>query len=317
LAEIPSLARHADALTLAASHDVTVLLTGPTGTGKTYLARLIHEHSSRQDKMLMVVPCGALAPTLIESELFGHVKGAFTGADHNKTGKFEAVGGGTLLLDEIDALALDQQVKLLRVLETGAYEPVGSNETRQSRARILAASNLDLEEAMADGRFREDLYYRLNLLTLHLEPLNRRRQDIAALVRGMTDRFSAKFDKPLLSVHRETLRALEAFPWPGNIRQLENVIQQAVLISSGAELLPQHLPRQIRDHVQATQPLSIVPAPVGELVRNRDEHERCIIEMALHQSHNCRSRAANALGISRATLYNKMRKYGIPRVRMY
>src|SRR5262249_11352223 len=157
----------------------------------------IHEHSPRKNQRMMVVPCGALAANLIESELFGHARGAFTGADRSKVGKFEAVGSGTLLLDEIDTLGLEHQAKLLRVIETGAYEPVGSNDTAICKARIIAASNWNLEEAVAQGKFREDLYYRLNVLALHLEPLKERPQDIAPLTRGMVAYFSNKFDKEL------------------------------------------------------------------------------------------------------------------------
>jgi two-component system response regulator HydG len=319
LSHTPSLLHMSEPLTLAAAHDVTVLLTGETGTGKTHLARLIHQHSTRSAERLLVVPCGALAPNLIESELFGHVKGAFTGADRPKVGKFEAVGKGTLLLDEIDALGLEQQAKLLRVIETGAYEPVGSNETKVCSARIIAASNWDLEQAVAEGKFRQDLYYRLNVLSFYLPPLRERVEDVRSLARGMVAYFSKKFKKELFGIHPEALLALEAFPWPGNIRQLENVIQQAVLMSAGPELLKHHLPQPIREAEPAPRLNGTTPSAVASassLAQHREQQERYAIERALAESNNCRSRAASALGISRVTLYNKMKKYGIPKVRV-
>ncbi|HJT76440.1 MAG TPA: sigma 54-interacting transcriptional regulator, partial [Gemmataceae bacterium] len=289
----PSLEGLAEPLALAAAHEVTVLLTGETGTGKTHLAGLIHAHSPRRAQRLLVIPCGALAASLIESELFGHAKGAFTGADRPKPGKFEAAGEGTILLDEVDTLGLEQQAKLLRVIETGQYEPVGSNDTKVCRARIVAASNWDLEEAVAQGKFRQDLYYRLNVLALHLPPLRERPQDVGPLARGMAARFNRKFNKGLFDISPEALAALEAFPWPGNIRQLENVVQQAVLMSSGPELLVRHLPQPVRDAAAAPRvpPPAAAPAD-GSLAANRDQHERTVIERTLEEHNNCRSRAA-------------------------
>jgi two-component system response regulator HydG len=309
LAQTPSLLPLVDRVALAASHDVTVLLNGETGTGKTFLARLLHEHSPRQEHRFLNVPCGALSANLVESEFFGHAKGAFTGADRPKVGKFAAVGEGTLLLDEIDTLGLEQQATLLRVIETGEFEPVGSIETQKCRARLIVASNIDLEDAVERGRFRPDLYFRLNVMSFHLPALRERVQDIAPLARGMAARFNRKFNKDLFDMHPEALAALEAFPWPGNIRQLENVIQHAVLVSSGPEMLLRHLPPAIQDHAE----ISGEPTPaIGDTLHHqRDVIERNVIQRALMSHGFSRTRAADALGISRVTLYKKMKKYGL------
>jgi transcriptional regulator with PAS, ATPase and Fis domain len=309
LVQTPSLLPLVERLALAAEHDVTVLLTGETGTGKTHLARLMHDCSNRRKQPFVTVPCGAITPNLVESAFFGHVKGAFTGAVDRKVGKFEAAGEGTLLLDEIDTLPLEQQASLLRVIETGEFEPVGSNETKYCRARIIVASNWDLEDAVRTNRFRQDLYYRLNVIAFHIQPLRERVQDIVPLVRGMVARFSTRFRKDLFDIHPRTIDALEAFSWPGNIRQLENVLQQAVLICRGPELLIEHLPQAVREHQPAVR---MVPVEQPDSLRhNREATERQVIVRALATNGYNRSRTALALGISRVTLYKKMRAYGL------
>ncbi|HEY2785851.1 MAG TPA: sigma 54-interacting transcriptional regulator [Fimbriiglobus sp.] len=306
----PSLAPMVEQMEIAAAHDVTVLIEGETGTGKTHLAKLIHDCSNRAPNRFLVVGCGALTGNLIASEFFGHVKGSFTGADATKVGKFAAAGEGTLLLDEIDTLTLDHQANLLRVIETGEYEPVGSTETQVCRARIVAATNWNLNEAVERGTFRRDLYYRLHVIAFRIPPLRERPQDIGPLVRGMMARYSAKFGKKLFGIHPDALRAMEAFPWPGNIRQLENVIQQSVLTATGSELRPNHLPPAILVKHGT-------PTPVGgngylnSLAQNRESTERAVIIRALEKVSFSRTRAAAALGVSRVTLYKKMKKYGL------
>lgn len=317
LAQTPSLLPLVERVALAATHEVTVLLTGETGTGKTYIARLIHEHSPRASHRFLTVSCGALSDNLVESEFFGHVRGAFTGADRPKVGKFAAVGHGTLLLDEIDSLSLEQQATLLRVIETGEFEPVGSIETQKCTSRLIVASNLDLEEAVGRGRFRPDLYFRLNVMSFHLPPLRERVQDISHLARGMAARFNRKFRKDLFDISPEAMAALESFSWPGNVRQLENAVQHAVLISRGPELLLSHLPQAMQDHAQLAQTSGPRGGATGNgnghgvesLHHQRDQTERNVIQRALISHGYSRSRAAESLGISRVTLYKKMKKY--------
>jgi DNA-binding NtrC family response regulator len=316
LACTPSLLPMVECLVLAALHDVTVLMTGETGTGKTFLARLMHDCSSRRSEPFLTVPCGAQPVTLIESVFFGHVKGAFTGADRNKEGKFAAAGRGTLLLDEIDTLPLEAQAGLLRVIETGEYEPVGSNQTLRCQARLIVASNWDLEEATRQGRFRTDLYYRLNVMSFHLPPLRERVEDIEPLVRAMAARCNRRFRKDLFDIHPEALAALESFDWPGNIRQLENIVQQAVLMSKGPELRLEDLPALVREGRKAA--VNGHPAAKETLEDSRRNAEKAVILRAL-QAHNFnRTQTARALGISRVTLFKKMKTYGLsapPRTR--
>ncbi len=308
----PSLTAMVEQLCIAAAHDVTVLIEGETGTGKTFLAKLIHDCSARKPHRFLVVACGTLSGNLIASEFFGHAKGSFTGAEGAKVGKFAAAGEGSILLDEIDTLGLEHQANLLRVIETGEFEPVGSNETQVSKARIIAATNWNLADAVERGTFRRDLYYRLHVISFHLPPLRHRPEDIGPLVRGMVARYATKFGKKLFGICPEALRALESFPWPGNIRQLENVLQQAVLVSAGNELKLHHLAPLI--HARAEAPTAAQPAPGsfgGTLKQSRESTERSNILRALEKAGQSRTRAAQLLGVSRVTLYKKMKKYGL------
>jgi DNA-binding NtrC family response regulator len=304
-------------LSAAATHDVTVLLNGETGTGKTHLARLLHEHSSRGEHPFVMVPCGAQPAELFESALFGHVKGAFTGAHQSRAGKFAAAGKGTILLDEIETLSLEQQAALLRIIETGEYELVGSNQTLRSEARLIVASNCDLEDAVERGQFRQDLFYRLSVMEFHLPPLRERTSDIPLLARGFAARFAAQFRKPIVDIAPEVLQTLAAFPWPGNVRQLENAIQQAVLLCQGSDLTLLDLPDVIRRQLVwrtgiTAAPTTIAARPVPlHMVRNRAEYERELIQKTLETCNHNRSSTARALGISRVTLYKKLKQYDL------
>lgn len=311
--DTPSLAPMVEQLGIAAAHDVPVLIEGDAGTGKTFLARLVHDCSPRRDNRFLISSCGTLSGNQVASEFFGHIPGAFTGADLAKLGKFAAAEEGTILLDEIDALGPEHQANLVRVIETGEFEPVGGTETQICRARIIAATNGSLTDAVERGTFRRDLYYRLHVLSFHLPPLRHRPEDIGPLARGMVARYGTKFGKRLYRVSPEALRALEAFPWPGNIRQLENVLQQAVLTSSGNELKLHHLPPLVTTS-QADVPTAVVPTLNGyggTLKESRAAMERANILRALERAGQSRTRAAQLLGISRVTLYKKMGKYGL------
>jgi len=294
-----------------APQDTTILLGGETGSGKTRLAGVIHRLSPRRDKPLLTVNCGALAANLIESEMFGHVKGAFTGADTNRIGKFTEVGRGTLFLDEIDCLPPVLQAKLLRAVEDRVFEPVGSNKTQPLQARLISASNRPLDQEVASGRFRADLYYRLNVVAFNLPPLRERVEGIPHLATSFLAEFGRRAGRLGLTIAPEALRALEAHSWPGNIRELRNVIERAVALSDGPSIQIEDLPDTFRDP-GPTITLKLEPPPSqSTLAAFKDEVERAQITAALVRSGNNRLRAAAELGISRMTLYKKLHKLGL------
>ena len=294
-----------------APQDTTILLGGETGSGKTRLAGVIHRLSPRRDKPLLTVNCGALAANLIESEMFGHVKGAFTGADTNRIGKFTEVGRGTLFLDEIDSLPPVLQAKLLRAVEDRVFEPVGSNKTQPLQARLISASNRPLDQEVASGRFRADLYYRLNVVAFNLPPLRERVEGVAQLATAFLAEFGRRAGRLGLTIAPAAIRALEAHSWPGNIRELRNVIERAVALSDGPTIQIEDLPDAFRDP-GPTITLKLEPPPSqSTLAASKNEVERTQITAALERNGNNRLRAAAELGISRMTLYKKLHKLGL------
>ncbi len=307
----PSFFSVLDDLVRVAHRDVTLLLVGETGTGKTTLARFIHLRSQRSDKPFQNLACGALPNDLIESELFGHVRGAFTGADRNKIGRFQAAGLGTLLLDEIDVLDPKQQAKLLKVIETGEYEMVGSTESRMSEARLIVASNVNLEELMKKSQFRSDLYYRLNVLEFRLPALRDRPLDIVPLAMDFADEFCREHQIGIRRVHRDFLAALRRYRWPGNLRELKNHVRRAVLFCEGDELTLSDLSDSItRSNFEPNGHVKDVAR--GWTLADRIAcSERELLEQALKANGNNRTRTARALGISRVGLYKKLRRLGM------
>ncbi|MEY3458557.1 MAG: Transcriptional regulatory protein ZraR [Planctomycetota bacterium] len=312
----PELRQMLKRLEVAARHSVTILLIGETGSGKTHLANLIHAMSPRASEPFLHVACGALPGELIESELFGHVKGAFTSAHADKDGKFIAAGNGTILLDEIDVLTPDQQVKLLRVIEQGEFEPVGSNRTLKVKARIIAASNLQLQPLVEQGRFRPDLYYRLNTLSFIIPPLRKRLPDIEPLARYFVHHHAGQLGIDILDVEDEFIERLLQYPWPGNVRELENAIRSAVIYSQHGRMtsdcLPTHIVAGNAGPANDPSVSGFFSVRRGESLENRMEvTEKEMIEQALLKNNFSRTNTARHLGISRVTLYNKMRKYGM------
>ena len=284
-----------------APSDANVLITGEHGTGKEVVARALHRASSRADSPLVTVNVGGLSEGVFAAELFGHVKGAFTDAKVDRVGRFEMADGGTLFLDEIANVPLSQQAKLLRVIETGELEVVGSSRTRRVDVRILSATNADLAQEVAQGRFREDLVFRLNTVVIHLPPLRDRGEDISLLATHFLGRFSQRYRKPLAGFDRTATEALRAHPWPGNVRELAHVVERAVLMASGelVRVADLGLVAAAESGVSTLEEMSL------------EDVEKVLIQKALRRFDGNVSRAAEALGLSRSALYRRFEKYGL------
>jgi two-component system nitrogen regulation response regulator GlnG len=307
-----------------APQDVPVLILGESGAGKELVARALYQHSRRADRPFLAINCAALPEALLESELFGHEQGAFTGASRQRIGKFEQCDGGTLFLDEIGDMSPALQAKMLRVLQDQRFERLGGNETQQTEVRVLAATNKDLEAEVAAGRFRKDLYYRLKVVTITVPPLRDRREDVAELAHYFLFRQGRELGLDVRSLAPEALELLQAYPWPGNVRQLQSVVKQAMLGATGPVLLADFLPEEVR-HAAGAPPAP--PPPTGDLAALVEEAirdgqgqvydrvigavERELLSRVLRATHGHQARASDLLGINRATLRTKLRALGL------
>jgi DNA-binding NtrC family response regulator len=284
----------------------TVLITGESGTGKELIASLIHRLSSRAERPFITLNAAALPATLLEAELFGYEKGAFTGAQQRKPGRFELADGGTLFLDEIGDMPAEVQAKLLRVLQDGTFERLGGTRTMQVDVRVVAATNKDLAQEVESQRFRLDLYYRLNVITLHLPPLRERREDIPLLVSHFLRKYAAQNQKEVTAIQQQALQRLEVYDWPGNVRELENVIERAVVLGQGPTIGIAELPDHLQEKELAVPSNDHFILPLNATLA---DIERAAIVQALKQSGGNRQAAARALDIGVATLYRKLKAY--------
>ena len=297
----PAMARIRDIVEKVAATDANILITGENGTGKEMLAREIHNRSARRSELMVSVDMGAVPETLFESELFGHVKGAFTDARTDRAGKFEVADHGTLFLDEIGNLPPHLQSKLLTALQSGRIVRVGSNTPITVDIRLISATNRDLYGMVAEGNFREDLLYRINTIHIDLPPLRQRREDIVPLAESFLHRYAAKYAKPIEGFSSEAVREMEEYPWAGNIRELQHSIEKAVILSDGPVITPSTL---------LLRPASVPPAAEAGFT-TLDEMERSMIAQAMSRCGGNMTEVARQLGITRQTLYNKIKRYGL------
>jgi two-component system response regulator PilR (NtrC family) len=295
-----------------------VLITGESGTGKELVARAIHEHSARSKNPFITINCGAFPETLLESELFGYMKGAFTGANENRRGLFQAAHGGTLFMDEIGNMSVTMQVKLYRVLQEGKVRPIGSTEESDVDVRVIAATNKKLEDEIAEGRFREDLYYRLSVIPIHVPPLRERREDIQLLAREFLERFSKSMTKKVDGIESEAMRRLEVYDWPGNVRELENTIERAVALESCPRISVESLPDRIRNYYQESVPHAahngngiVLPDEGLNLEDHISKIERSYLLAALERSGGVRTRAADLLKMTYRSFRHYAKKYEV------
>ena len=296
-----------DVVESVAETRATVLVTGESGTGKSLIARAIHRRSDRRDQPLVEVACGALPDTLLESELFGHQAGAFTGATTDKPGKFLLADGGTIFLDEIGTASLSMQVKLLRVLQELEFESIGGTQTHKVDVRVILATNEDLGELVRQGKFREDLFYRVNVINLELPPLRDRPGDVPLLAEQFLRKVCQDLDKPELRFSQAAMAALQSYNWPGNVRELQNVVERAVLLGKGEEVTLEDLPSAMT----ATTACVETSSSSGTLKEALEGPERQIILAALGRNGWNRQETADALGVNRTTLYKKMKRLGL------
>jgi DNA-binding NtrC family response regulator len=288
-----------------ASTDISVLITGETGTGKELIARELHRRGPRGKGPFVTINCGAIPQGLLETELFGHERGAFTDARSRRIGRFEEANGGTLFLDEIGEMSLTAQVSLLRVLQDGEFTRVGGNEVIKTDVRVIAATNKALEKEIEEGRFRRDLFYRLNVYPILLPPLRERPEDIEQLVAYFVERFQQKSGKRISGISDRALHILKSYSWPGNVRELENCMERAVIVAAGRTVTEKDLPEAIRAHTSSDQISNFeltIPMKMEDL-------EQIIINKTLVYTNGDKAKAARLLGIGRKTLYRKLEQY--------